>query len=532
MQRSTLRAGHFLAAALAALLATGCGGGGTDASPPPAPPAPPPPPPPPPPQGPSLRLVSGAGTTDTIEAPSSAPLVVEVHDASGQLRAGVGVRFVPLPAPLPSDCPGFCLPAPWVAPNGLPTLSSVTVATDAQGRVAMPFRFGTAAGEGKLVVTVPELSLQDTARFTITAGHAARVEVVPGDTAVSVGGSFSPRGGVVDRHGNPRPDAVTLTAGSSAVAVTGNVVSGVSPARTFVVAQLGAERDTGWVSVVPQGQVVVWRAHRVTGDTARLILMKLDGTPVRTLDLPFGDLPDPAWSPDGTALVVAESGATPSTRPHLAFQDLNDGSRRRVVDPAAGLLGESHPRYSRDGAWIYFTGAPAALQGRGEIWRVHPDGSGAARVGPPGGLFSDDYSPTPSSDGTKVAYQSSRGEGGSATLRILELATGVESFPGGEHIVVDWLEWSPADAQTLAIGVPDATETARGLRIDAIRPDGSGRHTISPPGRVYLDFAWSPDGRWLVAKPSDRAGLELIEVATGLSIPLPFAGVDNPVWKP
>lgn len=507
------------ALALAAVTAA-CGGG--DGGTGPTPPAP---------QGPSLRLVSGAGSTDTIEALSTAPLVVEVRDANGQLRAGVNVRFDPFPsAPLPG-CTGICFPVPQVAPNGALTVSPVTVATDANGRVSLPYRFGTSPGEGKLAVTVPELALQDTARFTILPGAAARVEVVPADTAVSVGGSFSPRGGVVDRRGNPRPDAVSFTAGSAALTVSGNVVSGVAAARSFVVAELAGQRDTGWVSVVPQGEIAVYRY----GPPARLQRMKLDGTLVRSFDLPFSGAPDPDWSPDGQKLV----GVTHGTAPRLAFYDLTDGTRTAIVDPAVGLRAESHPRYSRDGAWIYFNGAPATIggfanvNGRGELWRVRPDGSGAARVGPVGALFSDDYSPSPSPDGTKVAFQSSRDEGGTGTtLRVLDLATGIESYPGGVRIIVEWLAWSPTDAQMIAFGIPDATPTARGLRIDAIRPDGTGRRTLSPAGRVYVHFTWSPDGKWLLAKPADRTGFELIEVATGQVIPLPFTGLESPVWRP
>src|SRR6188474_2863454 len=78
---------------LLAALTYACGGGGSDTptQPPPVPPAPetpsPPPgttqPPPPLPNLAAVRIISGAGQTDTILTVLPQPLVVEVHDSTG-----------------------------------------------------------------------------------------------------------------------------------------------------------------------------------------------------------------------------------------------------------------------------------------------------------------------------------------------------------------------------------------------------------------------------------------------------------------
>jgi hypothetical protein len=55
-----------------------------------------------------------------------------------------------------------------------------------------------------------------------------------------------------------------------------------------------------------------------------------------------------------------------------------------------------------------------------------------------------------------------------------------------------------------------------------VRPDGTGFRRISLPNRNYRPQAldWSSDGEWLLAKGDST--MELVEVATGLSLPLAF----------
>src|SRR5688500_17614667 len=71
-----------------------CGGGGSDApTEPPAPPAQPQAPSGPPADLSTLKIIAGAGQTDTISAILPQPLMVEVHDSTGAVAAGRPVRF-------------------------------------------------------------------------------------------------------------------------------------------------------------------------------------------------------------------------------------------------------------------------------------------------------------------------------------------------------------------------------------------------------------------------------------------------------
>jgi hypothetical protein len=53
-------------------------------------------------------------------------------------------------------------------------------------------------------------------------------------------------------------------------------------------------------------------------------------------------------------------------------------------------------------------------------------------------------------------------------------------------------------------------------------------------GRPYrFGIDWSPDDRWIVAYADDTRRIELVEVATGRAIPLPFTeNFTTPSWKP
>ena len=60
--------------------------------------------------------------------------------------------------------------------------------------------------------------------------------------------------------------------------------------------------------------------------------------------------------------------------------------------------------------------------------------------------------------------------------------------------------------------------------------DGTTRRYATAAGLgAESPLSWSPDGRWLLAR--GQAGLELVEVATGLILPLGFtAGRVKAVW--
>jgi Tol biopolymer transport system component len=127
--------------------------------------------------------------------------------------------------------------------------------------------------------------------------------------------------------------------------------------------------------------------------------------------------------------------------------------------------------------------------------------------------------PAPSPDGSKVAFVS----GGSSitgdnAIRIFDVATRVVSslIAQGSHP-----RWSPTGEQIAYI--------SSGKRLSLVNPDGSGNRAVN--GKSYGGpIAWSPDGQWILAGVSGP--LELVHVATGTTIPLPYSiSMAAPSWK-
>src|SRR5712691_3048166 len=458
-----------------------------------------------------VRIVSGDRVTDTAETELPNPLVVQVASTSGQPVAGVQVQFVMVP--------GYSF-----TPAGLRTHTYVYAATDttdAHGLASVRIELGGYAGEDSVIVRVPTLDIQAVARYTVLPGAAAGVAVLPLDTVVYVDRGFRLRGSTTDRWGNPRGEPVAYTS-SAEFAINGDSLTGRTVGRATITATAGGRTGVGWVSVVPRGTVAALLS-RVSGpDTARLVLFNLDGSGFRSFDLPYFANPEPDWAPSGDVWVMQDAGAL-GENPHLVLMDFS-GARRRLIDSSAGFTGEYYPQYSVDGTWIYFAGG---LPGRrAEIWRVHPDGSGAEQVGARADSYDGDLQPSPSPDGTRLAFTRTPDCCYDLLVRVLHVSTGaIDTLQraNGTPIAGVRPRWSPT---------ADVIAYANAGQIWLMQPDASSERTGSPPGHGYGAFDWSPDGRWLIAE-SDADLLYVIEPATGLALPLPFTSrFRQPAWRP
>ena len=171
-----------------------------------------------------IRVVSGAGVTDTVTAFLPQPLIVEVRDSAGELREGISVRFESSVERLRGfDQPTLLLSA--AAPD--PYQGAATAVTDATGRAVMRVRMGVVAAAGTVTITAPTLGLAGSASFTINAGAPAQLTVSPADTAVFAGGSYALRVGATDRWWNaiPTPAHSTTSSATSVATVSGATVS-------------------------------------------------------------------------------------------------------------------------------------------------------------------------------------------------------------------------------------------------------------------------------------------------------------------
>ena len=454
---------------------------------------------------PGLTIDAGAGVADTIDTHPAQALIVEVRTAMGRPARGAVVRF----AGLPIDNRPFSPTTVTVGPLDREPLLTLWVDTvDADGRAEALVALGPRAGPGGVEITVPELGLRDTAIYTIYPGKAVAVVSEPADTALAVSRDFALRARAYDRYGNVRADTLTFAADSAAATVSATgTVSGVTAGRARVrVRDAAGHADTSWVSVVPQGTIA---ALSPTG----IAIVDLDGSNYRPVP-GVGAAAWVDWNPRGDTLVFSSSDYDS----WLFVSDLVAAPRRLITD-STGLLSEYHPQYSGDGQWIYFGGS-AAFQNPA-IWRVRPDGTSPARVGPVNPNISD-YHPAPTNDGLLVAYISDRCCYPVLGLFLLHVQSGVVDSLAPSAITP---RWSPGDS---LIGF-----VTQGQGIWVIRPDGSGLRQLTPVGLSYYQgFDWSPAGDWIIARgPNDH--LQVIRVADGLVLDLPhFTNLDRPAWRP
>lgn len=476
---------------------------------------------------PGLSITAGAGAADTVMATPDQPLTVRVIGQDGRPASGVAVRFTALP----STSGAGAQPTMLVAQPGTRTWITIAVdTTDGRGVAAVPVRMGTRAGEGGVAVSVPALSFQDTARFTILPGAADDMSSAPADTVVATGRGFQLRVSVRDRFDNERTAPLTFTAGSGTAAVgASGAVSGVAFGRTFIVVRMGARVDTSWVSVVPAGVIAAYQAAQGTWDTVKLVVTELDGTGYRQVAAStetqyFGSMPA-SWNPTGTELVYHDGRQ--ATR--LFRADLNGGTARVIV-PEPPLISEGWPAVSRDGQWIYF-GGRAIGNGDGALWRVRYDGTGAEQVGPAVDAFTVDAYPSPSPDGTRLAFVTNR-EPYNA-IRVLDLRDGSIHAIDVQGVTP---RWSP-DGEWIAYlaGAFPHIGVERGPfgvgPIALMRADGTQRRVLTQ--ELYSGgVTFSPDGRYIVGS-AQHGGVHVIDVQTGEAVPLPFShGLAAPVWKP
>lgn len=476
---------------------------------------------------PGLHVVSGAGVTDSVDAVLPAELVVELRDADAKPRVGVPVVFS-----TPSDDWQWPL---MVAHSGTEDFAGIAVdTTDATGRASARVRFGRRAATFEVSVGVAgDASLRTSASYMVAPGAAVQLRATPRDTTVYAGRTYSLGAVVTDRHGNARADAVryaALTPATARVSETGTVEA-LAVGRAGIQLSSGTLGSMAWVSVPPQG---VFTAMRVAGSGSefrvRVVSLNLDGTG-ETIEVSTTLWADAgfAWSPDGGTLAVA-----------LGTHDANlyrktAGGIALLLQSGSELWSKAFPRYSHDGAWVYFNGRMGGTTS--EIWRARADGTGAQRVGPRAGPYDDDVGPDPSPDGTRVAYSTDRVNATMPVIRILTLATGAVSEIDAPGVTP---RWTP-DGTRLAYvttgpnwGYLDNSRAMGGAGSLALMDPSGGSRTVINTGskRWSAHFDFSPDGKYILAL-SNAGLIELVEVATGATIPLPYArGLILPEWKP
>lgn len=490
----------------AALSTLACGGGDGDATGPAKKTTVPP----------SLRVVAGAGATDTVLAPLPQELVVEVRDSSGMPRADAVVRFEGGAVPAGSDGGASVFVCPVERPETCGDHLFATPSIDttgADGRAKARLRLGTVAGAGKVYVTVAALGLRDSVAFTVLPGRVASIAVLVPDTAVHVGATYQLGSSLADAFGNPRNgDAIAYGTADSAAAVSAaGVVTGVLPGRAALSVTSGGVSSTAFVSVVPDGHVAAYMSP-TAATPGQLVEFDLDGSNFHVRAAATGGWSTmPVWLPGTSSITFTAFGGAMGLE--LVTVDAQGAVTAAVPDPA--LLLTQRGQYSRDGAYLYFDanfddqGAVATA-----IFRVRTAGAAAAeRVSAVNG----GWQPSPSTDGGRVAFLDPH------HLAVLTVSSGAATSLG----VAAWgPRWAPG-SETIAYTTNDGSDGPIALA----GADGTGQRLVSDV-TYNADFDWSPDGQWLVASRDGR--LVLVRVSSGEELPLRVHGdvsLYEPAWK-
>ncbi|HMU62867.1 MAG TPA: hypothetical protein PKA66_13875 [Gemmatimonadales bacterium] len=369
--------------------------------------------------------------------------------------------------------------------------------------------------------------LSATASFATTVGQPASVRAPTRDTALRVGAGFRLRPRVFDLGGNPRADAVavtTLSGGSSIQVVDGDSLLATTIGRVAVRSSAFGLADTMWISVVPTGTLAAYSIGPSTANDDQLAVFDTDGRDWRvlhTLLFHYNFEPAVDWEPDGNA---------------VAFQDAVGGLARlfraNMTGTVTPLLSDANrqaedqvPRYSRDGAWVYYTGVLTPWSSEASLFRASQVGGGVERLTLSPSIYTTDAEPDASPDGTRVVFVTDRpdfnpGGGNDFDLAILNLADSaitVLSLPARTP------RWSPVGDQIAFIS---------GGQVWLVSPDGSNLTQLTSGTETYRPgLSWAPDAQWLVA--ATESGIRVIEVQTGLTLPLAFTRYFvSPSWRP
>ncbi len=194
----------------------------------------------------------------------------------------------------------------------------------------------------------------------------------------------------------------------------------------------------------------------------------------------------PAWSPDGTAIVFLSS-RDPDT---LRVVRPDGGGERRI--PVSSGQWPFFNRFAFSPDWYWIAVAPPFPNGSLQL--VLPDGTGTSQIVPPGHVVPDLLRWSP--DGRSLAFLTPNGAGRPGRLAVVDAASGETRT---YRVTPSNFEWAP-DSRRIAVVV--------GSELSIL-------DTVSGTAKVFAhggyDPAWSPDGTQLAFAAGgvcrDRTGI-------------------------
>ncbi|MCC7053850.1 MAG: hypothetical protein IT355_11330 [Gemmatimonadaceae bacterium] len=464
---------------------------------------------------PGLKILAGAGATDTINAQPLQSLVVEVRGPDSLPARGTVVRFevqrttdttrrgyatmhaCSVSEPVCGQFPG----ADWQS------VASDTV--DAKGKVSALLRFGTIAGRAVVRIVVPDFAYSDSAIYTVTPGAAAAVRLAGATTMLSIGRTKSMRGAIVDRWGNLRSELPTVssTSGSAlSLDATTGAATGLALGTETVYASFGTLKDSTIVTVVPQGRLLVWSA---SNGSVRMI--DIDGTDARTVISSVGsDLGTFPQFDQARQQVTLHRGTFSTGGPATVIVVIDtSGVAKREI--SSGVLGNVYAqRRMADGSIRVVAGVTGFPDGT--LSSILPDGTVVQLLNLPGMLDiygGADISP----DGSKVAYLTAGARG--AELRALDVATaaGVTLAPAARAP-----RWSASGDRVAYLDPTSINGFGLDGTLNVVNADGSGWRLINAAG-FSPGLSWSPDGTYVIGR-NNIGALQVTRVSDGVAVRL------------
>jgi len=481
---------------------------------------------------PILTITSSQSIADTIGTLIGDPIVAIVTQNGAP---AVGVDVV-VRCDTPPDASGSMVL--FARTPGDTISNSLTLRTDATGRVQLYVLLGDRPGDYNVRMTVPQLGLLGSVTVTVRVGRAMRIAFAVPDTAATVSASYALGARALDRAGNVAAEAVAVATSNPTVAAYSSqngIVTAVATGRTYLSATVNGVHDSAWISVVPPGRLLAFR-HRIgSGEQTGFYMFNTDGSRFRifsTTNYAYNNR-SPYFLPVGDRVVYHD--VPPGQTSDQMSIWVSDTSGSVQLLRGGGTSDHfMYPQPSRDGSWIYFM----AITGYqvSEVWRMKPDGTEGALVGPAGtfGTVFGVISPSPNGDRLAIGTSRQSSTAG-VNLDILDLASGTINTIRESALRP---RWSP---------VADESAYIAGGAIFVVRPDGTDVLGPIRPTQLAFDqfdgndgqLDWSRDGQWLVSCATGEflgaRYVALVSRATGQVIQLPFTrrlNLCGATWRP
>jgi len=194
-------------------------------------------------------------------------------------------------------------------------------------------------------------------------------------------------------------------------------------------------------------------------------------------------------------------------------------ARAKAFVPFLGGISAQDVSFSKDGKWVAYVTYPEGI-----LWRAKSDGSEKLQLSSPP-VYA--MLPTWSPDGTNIAFYSNTERGAPSRIYVVPAAGGAtqELMPKLSGNQAD-PSWSPDGDRLAFAGVANADGTA--IHVLDMKTQ---QITTLPGSDGLFSPRWSPDGKYIVAMPSDSSGLSIFDFKTQKWLVLAKGIVGYPCWS-